>query len=291
MSTENDLSQSFGARLATKMREAGPVCVGIDPHPNLLAAWDLPDSAQGLEKFGMTVLEAVGEQAAAFKPQSAFFERHGAKGVAALETILQEAKSAGFLTILDVKRGDIGSTMSAYAESFLTPGAPSEADAITLSPYLGLGSLAPAHELAVKHGKGLFVLALTSNPEGASVQHSQNAQGQAVARMIAEGVAQWNQPAREAGLMGSFGLVVGATIGSAAQDLGLDLGAVNGPMLAPGVGAQGAGGAELSQVFGHDLSLVLASSSRGILKGGPTLAGLQAAFADTLAEVKQAVGC
>ena len=118
------------------------------------------------------MVEELAGTAAALKPQSAFFERHGAAGIAALEEVLAACRDAGVLSILDVKRGDIGSTMTAYAEAYLRPGAPLEADAITASPYLGVGSLTPAIDLALTHGKGVFVLALTSNPEGATLQHA-----------------------------------------------------------------------------------------------------------------------
>ncbi|HHW82818.1 MAG TPA: orotidine-5'-phosphate decarboxylase, partial [Actinomycetales bacterium] len=162
----------FGARLYAAMRERGPLCVGIDPHASLLDAWGLPDTPEGLREFSLTVVDQLGGIVPALKPQSAFFERHGSAGVAVLEEVLAAARDAGVATILDVKRGDIGSTMSGYAEAYLRPGAPLEADSITLSPYLGPGSLDPAVRLAREHGKGVFVLALTSNPEGASVQHA-----------------------------------------------------------------------------------------------------------------------
>src|SRR5690606_20420414 len=139
---------SFGARLAAAMDSRGPVCFGIDPHPGLLDSWGLTDDAEGLAAFVDTALEACGDVGAAIKPQSAFFERHGSRGIAVLERLLADAASAGILTILDVKRGDIGSTMSAYAEAYLMTGSPLAADAITLSPFLGPGSLSPAFELA-----------------------------------------------------------------------------------------------------------------------------------------------
>jgi len=159
-------AQSFGTRLQQAVADRGPIVAGIDPHAALLEAWGLPDTPAGLAEFSRVGLEAVAGQVAAIKPQSAFFERHGSAGVAVLEELLAEARSASVLTILDVKRGDIGSTMAAYAQAHLRPGAPLEADAITVSPYLGAGSLDPAVELALDSGKGLFMLALTSNPDG-----------------------------------------------------------------------------------------------------------------------------
>ena len=259
----------FGARLEAAMDAYGPLCVGIDPHPSLLADWGLPDTPAGLRDFALRTIEAVGGHVAALKPQSAFFERHGAAGIAVLEEVLAAARQTGTLCVLDVKRGDIGSTMTGYAQAYLADDAPLAADAVTLSPYLGLGSLAPALEAAERTGRGAFVLALTSNPEGAGVQHARDASGQAVAAAVATGVARANAAAVAAGTLGSVGLVVGATVGDAVTRLGIDLAAVGGPLLAPGVGAQGAGAAELEAVFGAARRHVLASTSRAVLSAGP----------------------
>lgn len=270
--------ESFGSRLGRAMAERGPLCVGIDPHPALLAAWGLNDDAAGLERFSLTVLEAVGSLAAAVKPQVALYERHGSKGMAALERTLAAAADTGVLSIADAKRGDIGSTMAAYADAWLRDGSSLAADSMTLSPYLGFESLRPALDLAAEHGRGVFVLALTSNPEGASVQHVGGRDS--VARRIVEAAAGENQ--RYGGTLGSVGLVVGATVGTALADLHVDLGAVRGPILAPGLGAQGATPADLRKTFGAAYPQVLGTSSRDILKAGPGVRGLQDAATRTL---------
>ncbi len=262
------------------MAARGPLCVGIDPHPGLLHAWGLDDDAGGLERFSLTVLEAVGEVAAAVKPQVALFERHGSRGLAALEKVLAAAAGAEVLTIADAKRGDIGSTMAAYAEAWLADGSSLAADAVTLSPYLGYESLRPALDLAEQTGRGVFVLALTSNPEGASVQHVGGEDS--VARRIVRAAAADNAAARDSGELGSVGLVVGATVGDAPARLGLDLAGLNGPVLAPGLGAQGATGADLRRSFGSAFGRVLGTSSRDILKAGPEAAALRDAVARTL---------
>ena len=271
----------FGARLAAAMAEHGPLCVGIDPHASLLDAWGLPDSAEGVRRFALTVMEAVGGRVAAVKPQAAFFERHGSAGVAALEEVVAAGRDTGTLVVVDAKRGDIGSTMGAYADAFLRDGSPLAGDALTVSPYLGFGSLRPAVDLALATGRGLFVLALTSNPEGPAVQHARDADGVAVADRVARSAGAANAAELAPGgaaageALGSIGLVVGATIGDAAARLGVDLAAVRGPLLAPGVGAQGAGPAELAAVFGEARSAVLASSSRGVLAAGPGVGALR----------------
>ncbi|MEB7448800.1 orotidine-5'-phosphate decarboxylase, partial [Arthrobacter koreensis] len=200
------------------MDTRGPLCAGIDPHPGLLAAWGLNDDAAGLERFSLTVLEAVGEQAAAVKPQVALFERHGSAGMAVLERLLAACTEAGVLSIADAKRGDIGSTKAAYADAWLRDGSPLAADSVTLSPYLGYESLRPALDLAAATGRGVFVLGLTSNPEGASVQHVGS--DHSVAARIVDAAAAENAGART---LGSTGLVIGTTVGSALADLRIDL--------------------------------------------------------------------
>ena len=212
----------YGLRLAQAMDERGNVCVGIDPHSSQLSAWGLEDNLQGLRSFSLTLVEAMAGQVPVVKPQSAFFERFGSRGIQVLEEVLAACREAGLLTILDVKRGDIGSTMAGYAQAYLSSGSPLAADAITLSPYLGYGSLAPALDLAKANGKGVYVLALTSNPEGFQVQHAQCASGKSVAADIISQAERTNKAGSDQGHIADVGLVVGATTGNAAKDLGID---------------------------------------------------------------------
>jgi orotidine-5'-phosphate decarboxylase len=221
-----------------------------------------------VERFALGAVEALAPEVALVKPQSAFFERHGARGVAVLERVLVAARDAGALVLLDVKRGDIGSTMAAYAAAYLSEGAPLVADAITVSPYLGVGALDPAFELAGRTGRGVFVLALTSNPDGVDVQAAVTGTGSTVAQSVVDAVAGRNARRHP---VGDFGVVVGATTPAGA----LRLGALNGPILAPGIGAQGAGVADLPQVFGAAAGHVVAATSRDLLRHGPQPASLR----------------
>ncbi|MEU6604827.1 orotidine-5'-phosphate decarboxylase [Streptomyces shenzhenensis] len=270
--------EPFGARLRRAMDERGPLCVGIDPHASLLAEWGLNDDVAGLERFSRTVVEAVADRVAVLKPQSAFFERFGSRGIAVLETSVQEARAAGALVVMDAKRGDIGSTMAGYAEAFLHPDAPLFSDALTVSPYLGYGSLSPAIALARESGAGVFVLALTSNPEGAEVQHAVRADGRTVGATMLAHLAAENAGQSP---LGSFGAVVGATLGDlSAYDLD-----INGPLLAPGIGAQGATPADLPALFGAAVRNVVPHISRSVLRHGPEVGALRAAaerFADAI---------
>ena len=273
-------TEPFGARLRRAMDDRGPCCVGVDPHAALLTAWGLNDDVAGLERFALTVVEALAGTTAVLKPQSAFFERFGSRGVAVLERTVEEARQAGALVLTDAKRGDIGSTMAAYAATYLDKDSPLFSDAVTVSPYLGFGSLRPALDAAAISGAGVFVLALTSNPEGAEVQRATAAGGASVAQAVLGHIAAENAGARP---LGSVGAVVGATLDEAGVDL-----AVNGPLLAPGVGAQGATPADLPRVFGAALPNVLPSVSRDVLRHGPDAGALRnaaRAYADEIAAV------
>ena len=255
------MSTSFGSRLNDAIDGRGRLCVGIDPHPALLDSWGMTDSAVGLERFSLTAVEALAGTVPVVKPQSAFFERHGSAGIAVLEKVVAGCRELGALVLLDVKRGDIGSTAQAYADAYLDPNGPLAVDAITASPYLGFGSLDPMIDTARRHDAGVFVLALTSNKEGPQFQHARCADGRTVAGTVLDEVRTRNQ--RADGL-GSVGVVVGATIGEATEDLD-----VNGPLLVPGIGAQGGTVEDVRRIFGPAARNVLPSSSREVLTAGP----------------------
>jgi orotidine-5'-phosphate decarboxylase len=259
----------FGARLREATDARGPLCAGVDPHPALLASWGLADDVAGLERFTMSAVEALAGEVALVKPQSAFFERHGSAGIAVLERAVGAARSLGALVVLDVKRGDIGSTAQGYADAYLDPSAPLAVDAITASPFLGVGSLEPMFTTAERHGGGVFVLALTSNPEGPQIQHARTAEGRTVAGTVLAALAERNAGAEP---LGSFGAVVGATIGHTDEELD-----IHGPLLVPGVGAQGGSVESVRAVFGSAVRHVLPSSSREVLAAGPSAEALRAA--------------
>jgi orotidine-5'-phosphate decarboxylase len=277
-------SRPFGARLRAAIDARGPLCAGIDPHPGLLSAWGLPDTVDGLERFSLTAAEALAPAVAAVKPQSAFFERFGSRGIAVLERVVRTCREAGALVVLDVKRGDIGSTAQGYADAYLDPSSPIAADAITASPFLGFGSLAPMLDTAAKHDAGVFVLALTSNPEGAEVQRATAADGRWVAATVLDALREANAGADP---LGSFGAVVGATIDAPDDRVDLD---VNGPLLVPGIGAQGGTADDVRRIFAGVLDKVLPSSSREILGAGPDVASLRGAAERAAAEYAALVG-
>lgn len=263
----------FGARLAAAVTARGPLCLGIDPHPELLRAWGLPVSPDGLAAFCDTCVAAF-TGFALVKPQVAFFEAHGAAGYAVLEHTIAALRAAGVLVLADAKRGDVGSTMAAYAAAWAGD-SPLAADAVTASPYLGFGSLSPLLETAADHGRGVFVLAATSNPEGVTVQNAlaAGAGGRTVAQTMVDAAAEINRANRaDRPEPGSVGVVVGAT----AADVP-DVSALGGPVLVPGIGAQGGRPEALGGLGGAVPGQLLPAAAREVLHAGPDVDALRAA--------------
>ncbi|MBK0421223.1 orotidine-5'-phosphate decarboxylase [Leucobacter sp. CSA2] len=262
--------RTFGGRLAAEFAAGRHLCVGIDPHAPLLADWGLADDAAGAERMGRVVVEAAAGLAACVKPQIAFFERFGSAGFAALERVLSDARAANLLVIADVKRGDIGTSFAAYGDAWLTPGSPLESDAMTVSAYQGFGTLTGALRHVREHGKGVFVLAATSNPEAREVQMAQRMDGKTVAAAMVDDAAAWNRAEAPREAVGSVGVVLGATLDLA--DFGIDTGAKPDgpalPVLAPGFGHQGGRVEEARTLFGGIGHALLANESRSILAGG-----------------------
>lgn len=283
---------TFGGRLAAEFAAGRHLCAGIDPHAALLDEWGVPDDAAGAERMGRDVVAAAAGKAACVKPQIALFERFGAAGFAALERVFADARAADLMVVADVKRGDIGSTFAAYADAWLAPGAPLEADAMTVVAYQGFESLAGAFKHVQQHGKGLFVLAATSNPEAREVQRARRADGRTVAAAMVADAEAWNA-AHAAGAadhaVGSIGVVLGATLTLA--DFGIETAERPAgpalPVLAPGFGHQGARIEEAHRIFGGIGQALLANESRSILRGGPN--GLSIRIEERAAAIQAAL--
>ena len=258
------MGECFGDRVVAAVRATGPLCAGIDPSAALLNQWGLGDDPEGLRSFCRTCVEAFAGTVAVIKPQVAFFERHGSAGMAELERLIVEANAAGLIVIADAKRGDIDSTAEAYADAWLGAASPFAADAVTAHPYLGLGALAPLVRLAAANGRGVLVVARSSNPEGRGLQQAVTSEGSAVEDMLLAEIATLN---------GSPGIpsgTVGAVIGATLPPSAFPLSQLGGVILAPGLGAQGAGPADVAERFaGCRPGSVLPSSSRGLLGSGP----------------------
>lgn len=264
---------SFGDRLSVVFASLGHLCVGIDPHASVLDLWGLPDTAEGARSFGLSVVDGVSGVCGIVKPQVAFFERFGSKGFQALEYVITAARDRGILVIADAKRGDIDTSVAAYAQAWLSPGSPLESDALTLSPFQGVGSLRGPLENAEQAGKGVFVLAATSNPQARDVQLSMASTGPhmglTVSRSILEDVQEFNrqQPHHS---FGTAGVVLGATLNL--TEFGIDTSTSSTPIvpvLAPGFGHQGAQIDQVRALYGALTPGVIVSESRGVLNAGP----------------------
>lgn len=265
-------ADGFAVRLEKVFETHGRLCVGIDPHSWLLNEWGLDDSARGAEEFSRRVIEASAGVVGIVKPQVAFYERFGSAGFAVLERVMAEARAAGLLVIADSKRGDVGSTIEAYGQAWLSSGAPLEADAVTLSAFQGLGSLAAPLRLAADSGKGIFVLAATSNPEAAAIQTAivADSGGRTVAGRILDEISEWNAGAPAARLA-SVGAVLGATLTLADYGINTSLQQRDRilPVLAPGFGHQGAVLENARAIYGEFTPGVIVSESRSVLSAGP----------------------
>ncbi len=279
------MADSFGDRVAAAVRAHGPLCAGIDPSGALLASWGLRDDADGLREFCRACVEGFAGTVGVIKPQVAFFERHGSAGMAELERLIAEATDAGLIVIADAKRGDIDSTAEAYADAWLGEASPLAADAVTAHPYLGLGALAPLFRRAAANGRGVLVVARSSNPEGRGLQQAVTSEGAGVEDMVLGEIAALNgAPDIPPG-------TVGAVIGATLEPSAFPLSQLGGVILAPGLGAQGAGPADVAERFaGCRPGSVLPSSSRGLLASGPDPDDLRRNAASLARELAASMG-
>ena len=260
----------FPQRFRALARERSPLCVGVDPSAESLKAWGLSDDVSGLRAFCERLVAVAAPLVAVMKPQAAFFERHGPEGMAVLRDTVAAIQRRGTLALIDVKSGDIGSTVIAYGDAYLGPNSAYRGDAMTLSPYLGLAALGPIFDRARSAGGGVFVVVRSSNPEGGALQRAMMADGRSVAEQLADDIAAANGSE-----IGPIGAVVGATLGAEAGALAARM--PNALLLVPGIGAQGATIADVRRDFGPHYARVIPSVSRGIARAGPDPAALRKA--------------
>jgi orotidine-5'-phosphate decarboxylase len=279
------MTTPFAERFAAVRDRVGPLVLGADPHDEVLRKWGLPDDADGLERFADIVIAAGSGTVGLIKPQSAFYERHGWRGIRTLTRLVETARAEGILVILDVKRGDVGSTNDAYAQAYLGDGAAIAADAITVHPYLGLAAMDAYVDRADQAGACLLVVTRSTNPDGRAVQAARTASGASVEQGLLSDIGAMN--ARLA--PGSVG-PVGAVVGSAPDLPALDLAAANALFLVPGIGAQGATPADVARTFAACPDRVMPSASRSLLAAGPDVAALREAAAKLKEEFREALG-
>lgn len=265
---------SFATRLDEVSGACGLLCVGVDPSAPSLRDWGISNSAEGALEMGRVVLAALEGRVGIVKPQVGHFERFGAAGFTALETLLHEARTAGLLVIGDVKRGDIGSTMESYASAWLDAG-PLQCDAMTVNPYQGFGALEPAFSAADRSDGAVFVLCVTSNPDAPTVQSARTSD-----RSVSSHIAHLAR--QRGGAQQTVGVVVGAT--RSLESSGLTTDDLDGLfVLAPGFGVQGAALSDVETIFGAATPRVIPTVSRSVLGAGP--GGVGAAIDNHLREL------
>jgi orotidine-5'-phosphate decarboxylase len=264
------VAHTFADRFARIRSMFGPLVWGLDPSGAILRSWGLEDSPDGLDRFVDLALEAAVGAVGLVKPQSAFYERHGWRGIRTLGRLIADARQAGLLVILDAKRGDVGSTNDAYAEAFLGADAAIPVDALTVHPYLGFEAMDAFVERAHRAGSCLLVVTRSSNPEGRAVQAARDQTGRSVEAGLLDEIGRRNAELTS-GLIGPIGAVIGPTH----MDPELDLTSPNALYLAPGVGAQGATPPDVAQVFQACRDRVMPSASRLLLEAGPEVSKLR----------------
>ncbi len=271
------MQQHFADQLIQRIRSLGhPLCVGLDPHldrlPELFRCGSMspsdPQTGEAVEAFLAAILEQVAGRVAIVKPQIAFFEQLGWRGLRVLENIVLKARQHDLLVLLDAKRGDIGSTARGYADAYLGVQPAIECDAITLNPYLGRDTLAPFLECAHQHKRGLFLLVKTSNPGSGDFQDRRLESGLTVFEAVAESLSESSQGLRGSTTgWSSLGVVVGATYPGQSERIRELL--PNALFLVPGYGAQGGSAEAALRGFvrgaGGILEGGIVNSSRGIL--------------------------
>jgi len=255
----------FSDKLITKIRKTSPICVGLDPHIDMIPSYLLKDYSIGnaIAKFNEEIIDAISDLVPVVKPQIAFYEQFGIEGLQALKVSIEYAKEKGLLVLMDAKRNDIGSTAAAYAKAFLAPEGDFESDALTVTPYLGSDGIKPFIELCQKHEKGLFILLKTSNPSSGELQDLILENGNPVYSQMANLISQWSNDTIGQQGFNNIGVVVGATYPEEAEWLRKELS--NQFFLVPGYGAQGGGAKDVLPCFNSSGEGAIVNSSRGIL--------------------------
>lgn len=275
------LPNNYPQRIQSTIKQKTGLCVGFDPSSAVLASWGLPDTLEGLTVFTERLADVCLQLDVGFvKPQSAFYERFGWEGIKLLTTINTALRRAGIISLLDCKRGDIGSTAAAYADAYLATSDMSKYDAITVNPFLGYDTHQPFIDKLRAESVGIFIVVRSSNAGGDDIQTAQRhggttAENQSVALWLAGRIQQDNVACFGEGKQGAIGAVVGATLPDPTPLLEAMPSAF---FLCPGIGAQGATFASVSKTVGHYVSQCIFPISRGISLGNPDKSQLLSAI-------------
>lgn len=268
---------NFADRLAAACRRVkNPVVVGLDPRfeqlpPSLkhgINPQDRAAVAAAYARFGCEIIDVVATLVPAVKPQLAFYEQLGVPGMQALREIVDHARRANLLVILDGKRNDIGTTAEAYADGMLGADSAWGGDALTVSPYLGRDSLEPFVNTAAARDAGLFVLVKTSNPGGGQFQDrpatpADGGDVKTIYRLVADEIERMSAATCGSSGYGIVGSVVGATYPEQMSELRAAM--PHSIFLVPGYGAQGGSARDCAAAFDTAGLGAVVNNSRGII--------------------------
>ncbi|MEM8615705.1 MAG: orotidine-5'-phosphate decarboxylase [Pseudomonadota bacterium] len=274
------MSSAFADRFVSAVTNHGPLCVGIDPHKGRIPDLFGGDTPEGLARWGCAIIDTVKGRAGIVKPQAGLFERHGWQGMKALAEVSAHAKEQGLLVLMDAKRGDIGSTAEGYAQAYLAKNSAFECDALTVNPYMGLDTLEPHVKAAEASGKGVIVLARTSNPGSANYQ-SRDLEGAPLYARVVESLAPMIERLKGTSGWSGLMLVTGATGPDEARRLRAL--APSALFLVPGYGAQGAGAAEATAGFVNGEGGCVNASRSVTFPSGTAEAATETEWADLVA--------
>lgn len=251
-------------------RKNSVLVVGLDPDINffpdvILENIDISSNesiANAIYEFNKIIIDAVANHVIAVKPQLAYYEVYGSYGIKALEDTISYARSKGIIVINDAKRGDIGSTSTAYARAFLGNGTIS-GDMVTVNPFLGSDGYMPFINVAQEHNKGIFVLLKTSNPSSYEIQDLKLENGKLLHFKMAEQIEELAKKTVGINNYSFIGAVVGATYPEEARKIRKTL--PHSIFLVPGFGIQGGKAEDLGVFFDEDGIGAVISTSRGII--------------------------
>ncbi len=267
-------------KLVSKIKKTNaPIVVGLDPMLNYVpehikeAAFKeygetLKGAAEAIWQFNKGIIDNTYDLIPAVKPQIAMYEQFGIEGLMAFKKTVDYAKSKDLVVIGDIKRGDIGSTSSAYAVGHIgkvqvgsKTYSPFDEDFVTVNPYLGTDGIKPFTDVCKEEKKGIFVLVKTSNKSSGEFQ-DRLIDGKPLYEIVGEQVAAWGEE-----VMGDEYSYVGAVVGATYPEIGKVLRKVMPKtyILVPGYGAQGGKGADLVHYFNEDGLGAIVNSSRGII--------------------------
>jgi orotidine-5'-phosphate decarboxylase len=266
-------NKNFSQKFLELAKTRSPFCLGIDPTEELFKSWGLNFDIAGLKKMCEIIIAAAKDNLALVKPQSAYFERFGPKGMEVLQNLVKEFHKKETLVLLDAKKADIGATTLSYAKAYLGKESPYNFDAITVTSYMGFEALMPLLEYAKEQNCGVFIVVRSSNIEGSMIQKASITDKTSIADYLSQKINDFNHQISNQSI-GPIGAVMGATL--AFEDIKTTISKLNNCLiLTPGIGHQGASFEDLKTNYQAILKNLIPTSSRAVLSKGPDIVSLR----------------